>query len=594
VGTGQQAASARRLPGRLLTAALVGAGTCAFALALGKTGADAAIANRRPNVIVIQTDDQDMDEMYQTFTNPQGHQVPVMGNTLRLLGHGGVTFANYYVSDSLCAPSRASYLTGEYAHNSGIEGNNLETSGEGAYPNFIDSPAEHHNLAIRLQEAGYRTIHIGKFLNQYGMPPYSTPTEQPPGWSDWETLNNESSTHHFYGYTLDDNGVVQGPFGNIEYEPRDPVTCPQYAPPESGGCNYQTDVLTQRAQQQIEVSTQLGQPFYMALDYIAPHGDFHPPAGPEPATRYYGSLASVRVPEKPNFNERDVSDKPAYIRDLTRLDPGDIHSIEVEYQKELESLRSVDDGVKRIVDTLKHEGQLGNTYIFFISDNGFFEGEHRIKRSKFLPYESSTHLPMLLRGPGLKPGTTSDALVDNVDLAPTILQIAHAHADSTLDGFSMLPYAENPAWHSKQAVLLESFFGSSSDAAEAAAESAKSNSAPPISYVGIRVGPYKYVEYVDGEKELYDLQTDPYEMNSQIDNPDYFPVANYLAQQLSLLRNCSGSSCQRPIAAGLPPLRHSCSPRASTCVMPAAPVTSTEGEGEGPTSLRALTRTGGP
>ena len=594
VGIMRQAVGARRLPGRLLAAALVGAGACAFALALGEPGAVAAAPTRRPNVIVIQTDDQDMAEMYQTFTNPQGRQVPVMRNTLRLLGRAGVTFANYYVSDSLCAPSRATYLTGAYAHNSGIEGNNLETASEGAYPNFSRSQADHHNLAVWLQDAGYRTIHIGKFLNQYGEPPYSTPTEEPPGWSAWETLNNESSTHHFYGYTLNDNGVVQGPFGNVNYEPRDPVTCPQYAPPESGGCNYQTDLLTQRAQEQIDTSTGLGQPFYMALDYIAPHGDFHPPAGPEPATRYYGSLASVRVPQRPNFDEADVSDKPSYIRDLPPLNPGEIHSIEVEYQKELESLRSVDDGVQRIVETLKQDGQLGNTYVFFTSDNGYFEGEHRIKRSKFLPYESSTHLPMLVRGPGLKPGKTSDALVANVDLAPTILQIAHAHADRTLDGFSMLPYAEHPARLSKRGVLLESFFGSSSDAAEAAAESEKSNIAPPVSYVGIRVGPYKYVEYIDGEKELYDLQTDPYELSSQIDNPDFFPILSYLETQLSLLRNCSGGSCRRPIAEGLPPLRHSCNPRAATCVQPATPVTPFEGEGEGPTSLRALTHTGGP
>ena len=593
MGTFRQAA-ARRPSGRLLAATLLSAGACASALALGGNGAIAASAATppRPNVIVIQTDDQDMSEMYQTFINPQGRQVPVMRKTLRLLGHDGVTFANYYVSDSLCGPSRATYLTGDYAHNTGVEGNSLETASGGGYPVFIRSQAGQHNLAIWLQQAGYRTIHIGKFLNQYGEPPYSSPTEEPPGWTDWETLNNESSTHHFYGYTLDDNGVVQGPFGNINYDPREPVTCPQYAPPGSGGCTYQTDVLTQRAQEQIDTSTQLDQPFYLALDYIAPHGDYHPPSGPEPSPRYYNSLASVKVPRRPNFDEANVSDKPSYIRDLPLLNPSELHSIKVEYQKELESLRSVDDGVQRIIDTLKSDGQLNNTYIFFTSDNGYFEGEHRIKRSKFLPYESSTHLPLLVRGPGLKPGTTSDALVANVDLAPTILQITGAHADRPLDGFSMLPYAKHPAKRSQQAVLLESFFGNSSDAAEAAAESAKSNSAPPVSYVGIRVGHYKYVEYVDGEKELYDLETDPYEMASQVNNPDFLGVRNYLASQLSLLKNCSGSECRRPIADHVPALRGSCR-RDATCVQQAKPVIPIEGEGEGPTSLRYLTRTGG-
>ena len=423
-----QAASARRHGGHLLAATLLTASACALALALGRAPTAAATPAERPNVIVVQTDDADMREVYQTYTNPQGGQVPVMRKTLRLLGRGGVTFGNYYVSDSLCGPSRATYLTGQYAHNNGVEGNNDETTSEGGYPNFIRSPAARQNLAVWLQRAGYRTIHIGKFLNRYGEPPYGVPTEEPPGWSDWDSLIGETSNHHFYGYRLNDNGEVQGPFGNLDYEPVEPVTCPYYAPPESGGCTYATDVLTQRAEEQINVSTQLAKPFYLALDYTAPHGDEHPPAGPEPAPRYYGSLASVRVPRGPNFNEANNSDKPSFIRDLPLLTPGQIHSITVEYQNELESLRSVDDGVEQLVNTLKRDGQLKNTYIFFTSDNGYFEGEHRIKRSKFLPYESSTHLPMLLRGPGLTGGVTSNALVSNVDIAPTILQIAGARA----------------------------------------------------------------------------------------------------------------------------------------------------------------------
>ncbi len=581
-----QAASARRSSGHLLAATLLTAAACALALALGRAPTAAALPAGRPNVIVIQTDDEDMREMYQTFTNPQGKRVPVMRKTLSALARGGVTFGNYYVSDSLCGPSRATYLTGQYAHNNGIEGNNNETTSEGAYPNFIRSSAAHQNLAVWLQRAGYRTIHIGKFLNRFGEPPYGNPTEVPPGWSSWDTLIGETSNHHFYGYKLDYNGEVQGPFGNIDYEPKDPVTCPYYAPPESGGCNYQTDVLTQRAEEQISASTQLAKPFYLALDYIAPHGDEHPPAGPEPAPRYYGSLASVRVPRGPNFNEANVSDKPSFIRDLAPLTPGEIHSITVEYQNELESLRSVDDGVGRIVNELRQDGELNNTYIFFTSDNGYFEGEHRIKRSKFLPYESSTHLPLLVRGPGLPSDATSDALVSNVDLAPTILQIAGARSGMPLDGFSMLRFAEHPLMRSQQAVLLESFFGDSSDAAEAKAESIRTNSAPPITYEGIRLGPYKYVEYVDGEKELYDLQSDPYELTSQVRNPEFYPVRNYLAHQLHWLQHCAGLKCRRPIGRDLPPLKHSC--KGKSCLHRSEPIIPLQGEGEAPPPLSSL------
>ena len=132
--------------------------------------------------------------MYQTFTNPQGKRVPVMRKTLSALARGGVTFGNYYVSDSLCGPSRATYLTGQYAHNNGIEGNNDETTSEGGYPNFIRSPAAHQNLAVWLQRAGYRTIHIGKFLNRFGEPPYGNPTEVPPGWSSGIRLSAKPQT----------------------------------------------------------------------------------------------------------------------------------------------------------------------------------------------------------------------------------------------------------------------------------------------------------------------------------------------------------------------------------------------------------------
>lgn len=514
-------------------------------------GGNAAAATRQhPNVIVIQTDDQNLDEMYQTFRNPSGNKVPVMRQTLNLIAKHGATFTNYYVSDPLCAPSRASLLTGDYAHNTSVEGNGPDGPGGGGYPGFVASRDGRNNIAVWLQRSGYRTIHIGKTLNDYGELPYSSPTDEPPGWTDWETLDGESSTHHFYGYTINDNRTVEGPFGDVDYTVKDPTSCPNYAPPGTQ-CNYQTDVLTERAINQIDVSGAAGSPFFLSLDYIAPHGDYHPPAGPEPAPRYYDSLASVRIPRPPNFNEADVRDKPSYVRDLPPLTAGDIHSIKVEYQKELESLRSVDDGVAKIVSALRQTGQLRNTYIFFTSDNGYFTGEHRVERSKFLPYEPAVHLPLLVRGPGIKPNSKSGALVSNIDLTPTIAQVTGVKPGRRQDGFSLLRYARNPKLHSKEAVLLESFIGATSDAPSS---QPTTNSAPPVSYEGIRVGPYKYVEYIDGERELYDLAADPYELQSRINSPRFAGVRSFLARQLRRLETCAGASCRAEIAAKIPAL----------------------------------------
>jgi N-acetylglucosamine-6-sulfatase len=528
----------------LLTAALI----CG-ALATEASSDAAAEAKQPPNIIVIQTDDQNSPETYQTYTDPlSGRRVPVMPNTLRLLKDGGISFSRYYVSDSLCCPSRTTLLTGRYAHNTGVEGNGPVGGG---YPEFVQRSAYNNNLAPWLRRAGYRTIHIGKFLNFYGQQPYSDPTQIPPGWSDWETLVGEDSTHYFYGYTLNDNGALTGPYGDITYATKDDPSCPESAVLGTP-CNYQTDVLTQRAVEQIGQSSAIGKPFFLSLDYIAPHGDYQPPSGPEPAPRYYNSLASLPVPRPPGFNEGNVSDKPSFIRSAPRLTPGEIHSIKVEYQKELESLRSVDDGVQKIVSALREAGQLRNTYIVFTSDNGFFQGEHRLQRAKFLAYEPSTHLPLFIRGPGIKRGSRSGELAANTDLAPTILELANAKATASIDGRSLLPFVHDPKLRTDRPILLEGFTSTVDVPTARVGGASASIEAPPENYYAIRVGPYKYVEYADGEKELYDLARDPYELNSERRNPRFYAVKAFLKRRLHLLERCRGEDCRKPIRKPLP------------------------------------------
>jgi len=530
----------------------------------------AAAATAPPSFVVIQTDDQTLEQLYAGFGSPRLQTMP---NTLRLIAKRGMTFNRYYVSYPLCCPSRVSLLTGRYAHNSGVKGN---VQPNGGYFGFSFRAANSHNLAVWLQNAGYRTIHIGKFLNGYGDEPYSSGAEMPPGWSAWHSVLKADTNHYFYGYSLNNNSEIGGPYGDSgswetrEYGVRDDVGCP-FAPLNGLPCYYETDVLTNIAAQELR-GTSPEQPFYLQLDYTAPHGDFRKPAGPEPAPRNYGWFEGAPYPHdrSQGFNEGSVNDKPRFIREAPYLSLSDIHTYRVYYDKALESLRAIDDGVREIVNTLGSLHRLRNTYVIFTSDNGFFFGEHRLLGGKFLSYEPSTHLPLLIRGPHIRRNTQSNEIVGNTDIAPTVLELAGAEADKSVDGRSLVPFFHEPDLTTLRPFLFESFVETSDVEAQGTISKARLRSrsesgkggatasllAPPKDYEGILLGPYKYIAWPDGEKELYDLEKDPYELNNIVRIPNYFPVRNFLHRELlNRLEDCVGRTC-REEAARIPLTRH--------------------------------------
>jgi arylsulfatase A-like enzyme len=558
---------------------------CLVGVRAESANAAATSAKQKPSFVVIQTDDQTLEQLYAEFTPVGGATIRAMPNTLELIAGKGVTFNRYYVSYPLCCPSRVSLLTGRYAHNHNVRGN---VPPEGGYTGFTARNAFSHNIATWLQGAGYRTIHIGKFLNGYGDEPFDDGKTVPPGWSAWHTVLNADTDHYFYGYTLNNNGVLEGPIGDSgswetrEYGAIDDFGCP-LAPLNGLPCLYETDVFNRIASEEL-AGTPLDQPFYLQVDYTAPHGDFRKPAGPEPATRDYNTFAGAPYPHGPSqgFNEGNVNDKPRFIREAPYLSPTDIHTYRVYYQKALESLRSVDAGVKQIIDTLGGLHRLRNTYIIFTSDNGFFYGEHRLTGGKFLAYEPSTHLPFLMRGPGIKPGTETGQLAANIDIAPTVLELAGVSADKSIDGTSLYPFAHDPALRTRRPILFESFVqtndveengGGPAAAPVTVANGSKGGGpgvnarpsslppenektskrgasasivAPPKNYYGIVLGPYKYIEWPDGEKELYDLTKDPYELNNKARDPNLFPIRAFLHNELVRLETCKGRGCQEP------------------------------------------------
>jgi arylsulfatase A-like enzyme len=554
-----------RARGRFAIALAIGLLLVSLVVA-GLQSAEAAepSAVQKPSFVVVQVDDATLDQIYASL-NVGGVEVQAMPYTQALIAGRGITFNRYYVPYPLCCPSRVSLLTGRYAHNHNVRGN---VPPNGGYTGFKFRGAYTHNLATWLQAAGYRTIHVGKFLNGYGDEPFDEGNDVPPGWSAWHSVLRADTNHYFYGYTLNNNGALEGPYGDSgswetrEYGERDDFGCPS-APLNGKPCFYETDRFNTIAWEEL-TQTSPEQPFYLQMDYTAPHGDFRRPAGPEPATRHYNTFAGAPYPHSRSqgFNEGNVNDKPRFIREAPYLSLNEIHTYRVYYQKALESLRSVDEGVKTIVDTLGGMQRLRNTYIVFTSDNGFFYGEHRLTGGKFIAYEPATHLPLLIRGPGIKPGTSTGELAANIDLAPTILELAGAEADKSIDGRSLVPYMKDSALRSRRPLLFESFVETNDVEAngEPTAQrvvkelkrhrngprdgASASIVAPPKDYEGIRLGPYKYIEWPDGEKELYDITKDPYELNNVVRVPNLSPIRAFLHAQLIRLETCVGRTCQ--------------------------------------------------
>jgi N-acetylglucosamine-6-sulfatase len=467
----------------------------------------APAAHAKPNIIVLETDDQTLASM------------SVMSKTQELLGDRGVTFTRSFASYSLCCPSRATLYTGQYAHNHGVLGNGPPAGG---YTRLDKG----NWLPLWLQAAGYRTMHVGKFLNGYGQ--FSPPTEVPPGWNDWNGTV-DPSTYRFYGYTVNENGTLQtyGAANEPEF--------------------YSTDFFARRANELIGAAAPSPQPFFLSVAFLAPHSGAprepdDPLGQPTPAVapRHVNAFSSVALPLPPSFNEADVSDKPAAIQRRPPIGVATAAAIREGYQQRLESLLAADEAVASIVDALRATGELDQTLILFTSDNGFFHGEHRVPQGKVLPYEPSIRLPLLMRGPGVPAGERLGQLVTNADLAPTIVDAAGARPGRAQDGRSLLDLVKDPGAQWGRELLLE---GGTNQG---------------LTFAGLRNYRWKYIEYVTAGKELYDLENDAHELNNLAGDPALAPLRAAMAARLAALRTCAGSGCRQRPALRLDAARRRC------------------------------------
>jgi N-acetylglucosamine-6-sulfatase len=516
--------------------ALLASAVALLALAAGTLAStDAKGATTGANVVFILTDDMTSSELAG------------MPNVQSLIAGQGTTFNQAYASFPLCCPSRATMLSGLYMHNHGVRGN---VPPNGGWPKF--RPHESNDLPVWLQDEGYYNVHIGKYMNFYSILNGALPV--PEGWDEWYGKVSEDAL--YFNYNL--------------IEKTTPSATPRITFYGDQPSDYQTDVFGDRATDFVH-DYPGAQPFWLNLWFNSPHGPF------DPAPRDLFRLAGAPLPRLPAFNEKDVRDKPKWFQRQIKksLRKKQIKLIDNERRRAQEQLLSVDQAIGKLVQALDARDVLDDTYIIFASDNGFFRGEHRIASGKFLPYEPSARVPLVIRGPDIPKGGVSTELVWNGDIAQTIDQIASGTENPAADGRSLLPFAENPGLRSTRPVLLEGDTGPGGTGAELARTSAararaarvhvagrrgvknldqepnaiksanNSNSAP--AFRSIRTDRYEYTVYANGQTELYDMKRDPAQLNSLAKNPRYRFVRKWLFDRLATLSTCAGAACRAEI-----------------------------------------------
>lgn len=436
----------------------------AILLALNAAQAKPNIVGMKPNIVVIMTDDQ--DDLTNLDRMPYTQQ----------LAADGVRFINSFVPFPLCGPSRGSFLTGQFPHNTGIN-KNID-----AYANL--APQENSTLGVWLQAAGYRTALIGKFINGYHG------SHVPPGWTDWRGFVKGN----YYGASINENGVI------VRY----------------GSEDYVTTLLDDMARDFIRNTRE---PFFLLVTPKAPHI----PA--IPADRDKGDLADMPFPDRRNFNEADVSDKPLTIQALRVVEP---HSMHKWFELREESLLSVDRMLGDIRATLVSSGKARNTILLFTSDNGYSLGWHRIY-GKAKVYEETARVPLIVHWPGVQGGQTRGQLVNNIDLTATILDIAGASADRSIDGRSFRHLIDHPNAPWRNYLLIEGVLSEYPN--------------PIIETEAIRSPNRFYAEHDSGESELYTLPSDPYELTNKTDWVTQADSKAHMHEKLNVLRSCAGDSC---------------------------------------------------
>jgi N-acetylglucosamine-6-sulfatase len=425
------------------------------------------------NIVAICTDDQTAASVW------------AMPTVMTQLAAKGVRVLPAFAATPICGPARGTLLSGRWSHNTHV------TKTDGAYPQMKATGMENDTFASRLKDVGYITGFFGKYNNDYDEP------RIPPGWDRWFAFREPLNRADWYEFNSD--GKLRRFYRATDNE---------------------TDVIASRVVDFVR-SRRANQPW---LAYVCPHD----PHGPYyPAPRHEDEFQGATW-DPASEGEADLSDKPALVRSEPTYTQVEEAQNEQEYRGKLRELQAVDDLVRKVLSALTDTGQLQNTYVFFFTDNGYLFGEHRLQK-KNLPYDEACRTPFIARGPSvLKLGFESNALVSQLDVAPTLCAIGGASTEG-MDGRNLLPIlaGEEPEWW-RRCLMIENV---------------------EKGWYSLRTPTHWYTEWNTGEKELYDLRVgkDPEQMESlhRSTDPAIQAMIAELSTTLGTLRRCSGQSCRR-------------------------------------------------
>jgi N-acetylglucosamine-6-sulfatase len=450
-----------------------------------------------PNIIFVLTDD----------LSP--NLVQFMPKVLEM-ERKGVTFANYFVTDSLCCPSRSSIFTGEFPHDTGVFRNRPP---DGGYDGFNAHGNESRTFAVALQQGGYKTALLGKYLNGYD----PVKNGAAGGWNEWDVTD---SGYGGFNYPLNEDGKVVY-FGA---KPRD----------------YLTDVLSRLAVKFIREPKNA--PFFIEIATFAPHGPYV--AAPRDTQAFLG----LRAPRSPAYDAAPDAQAAPWLIRLPPLSGPEMASIDRDFRKRAQSVLAVDKMIGDLQAAIAATGQQKKTYFIFSSDNGLHMGEHRLMPGKQTAFDTDIHVPLVITGPGVAAGRTLDEIVENTDLCPTFTELAGAASRPTAEGRSLVPLIHGqpvPEW--RTLALIEhhrprnkKYWHGLRDPDLPITMRAAVRAGNPPSYAAIRARDWVYVEYDNGAKEYHHHAGDPDELQNSF--LSLSPAARAsLHSKLAALHGCHGA-----------------------------------------------------
>jgi arylsulfatase A-like enzyme len=399
------------------------------------------------------------------------------------IGAQGAQFANSFVSCPVCGPARATIFRGQYAHNHRVLTNK-------SFPRFRDMGHEEDCLPVWLHEAGYRTKMVGKYLNAY-----RDASHVSPGWSEWY-----AELVPFWDMHVSNNGV--------EEPITTPITTLAYA-----------DVAE-------EFLRRTAEPFFLYIGPSAPH------APPEVEEKYADEFLQTELPREGNFNAFGTGEV-SWLATKPQLNDVQIAELDAEHRERLRSMLTVRDMFSRLIGALRDTGKLENTYVFFTSDHGYHMGDHRLLAQKLTAFEEDIRVPLQVRGPGIPAGQVRAEMVAGHDIAPTIADLAGIEVPAFVDGRSLKPllFGETPeSWRLHIGIEVWSVVRPANPALPDAPDFRGVRSIHPSGVVS------KFVQYVNGETELYRLERDPAELKNipREANPTFFDRLSAKARALSM------------------------------------------------------------